>query len=161
MAETANGRRALVVGVGNLLRGDDGIGVRVVRALAEEPLPEGVEVLDAGTSGLDLLFALEGVDAALLVDAAEMRQTPGEARVFDATRLEGNTEVRFSSLHGFGIAEVVALSRALGVEPRLTIVGIQPADVRPREGLSETLAARLPEYVALARGELGGLTEPS
>ncbi len=152
--------RTLVIGVGNLLRGDDGVGVRVAQALAEEGLPEGTEVIDAGTRGLDLLFEFGDAGHVVLIDAAEMGQTPGEARVFDAAALKGDGEVRLASLHGIGIAEVLALGRAVGVEPRMTIVGIQPADLRPREGLSATLSARLPEYVALARGKLAAPREP-
>jgi len=152
-------QRTLVIGVGNLLRGDDGIGVRVAQALAREPLPEDVEVIDAGTRGLDLLFELGDAGRVVLIDAAEMGQTPGEARVFDPALLDGQAEVRFSCLHGIGIAEVLALGRVVGVEPQMTIVGIQPADTSPREGLSEALAARLSEYVALARGKLAGTRE--
>jgi len=155
-----NGKRTLVIGVGNPLRRDDGVGIQVVRALAEKPLPDGVEAIDAGTGGLDLLFDLEEADRVVLVDAAEMGQAPGEVRVFDAAILDGKTEVRFTSLHGFGVAEVVALGRAVGVEPRMTIVGIQPADVSPGEGLSPALAARLPEYLALAEGALRASCEP-
>jgi len=155
----ADAKRTLVIGVGNLLRGDDGVGVRVAQALAREPLPEEVEVIDAGTQGLDLLFEFGDAERVLLIDAAEMGQTPGEARVFDAALLDGQAEVRFSCLHGIGIAEVLALGRAAGMQPQMTIVGIQPVDTSPREGLSETLAARLSEYVALARGELAGAHE--
>ncbi len=156
----SNGKRTLVIGVGNLLRGDDGVGVRVAQALARMPLPEGVEVIDGGTQGLDLLFELEQADEVVLIDAAEMGRAPGEARVFDAALLDGEAGVRFSCLHGIGIAEVVAIGRAVGVEPKLTIVGIQPADTNPQEGLSNTLAAHLPEYVALVRGKLPAPHEP-
>ena len=104
MQASADGRRLLVIGVGNTLRGDDGVGVRVAQALANHPLPEGVTVLDGGTEGLDLLFHLEEADRVILIDAAEMGQTPGEARVLDGERLEAATDVGFSSTHGFGVA---------------------------------------------------------
>jgi hydrogenase maturation protease len=152
-------RQTVVIGAGNVLRGDDGVGVRVAQALVEGGVPEGVEVIDAGTRGLDLLFEIEGADQALLIDAADMGQAPGTARLFGADQLAGEPDVRFASLHGFGVAEVLALARALGMEPRMTILGIQPADVGGRESLSEALAARLPEYVALARGKLVGTHE--
>ena len=155
MAESgANGRRALVIGVGNTLRGDDGVGVHVARTLTCQPLPEGVEVLEGGTEGLNLLFEMERADRVVLIDAAEMGKAPGEARVFGSTLLEGSTKACFSSLHGIGIAEVLALGRSIGVEPEVTILAIQPADVRLREGLSDALAARIPEYVELAKGLL-------
>lgn len=147
-------RRALVIGVGNTLRGDDGVGVYVARALACEPLPDVVEVLDGGTEGLSLLFEMERADRVILIDAADMEQSPGECRALDPEHLADGTQVRFSSLHGIGIAEVLALGRSVGVEPDVTILAIQPADIQPRDGLSEALAARLPEYVELAKGLL-------
>jgi hydrogenase maturation protease len=150
----ADGRRTLVIGVGNTLRGDDGVGVHVARALAGQPLPDGVEVLDGGTEGLNLLFELERADRVILLDAADMRTSPGQARVLDSTLLAESAKARFSSLHGIGIAEVLAVGRAVGVQPEVTILAIQPADVRPRDGLSEALAARVPEYVKLAEGLL-------
>jgi hydrogenase maturation protease len=160
MAQTApNGGRALVIGVGNTLRGDDGVGVHVARALACHPLPDAVEVLDGGTEGLNLLFEMERADRVILIDAAEMEQDPGECRTFDAKQLADSSKVHFSSLHGIGIAEVLALGRSVGVEPDVTILAIQPADIRLRDGLSEMLAARLPEYVELAKGLLASHRE--
>jgi hydrogenase maturation protease len=149
-----DGKRVLVIGVGNTLRGDDGIGVHVARALASLPLPEHVEVFDGGTEGLSMLFEMQRADRVILIDAADMRKPPGEARTLDSVLLEDSTKVRFSSLHGIGVAEVLALGRAVGVEPTVTILAIQPADIRPRDGLSEALAARVPEYVELAEGLL-------
>ena len=71
MTDHANGGRTLVIGVGNTLRGDDGVGVHVARELARRPLPEGVEALDGGTQGLDLIFRLEEADRVILIDAAK------------------------------------------------------------------------------------------
>jgi len=146
--------RALVIGVGNTLRGDDGVGVHVARALARQPLPDNVEVLDGGTEGLSLLFEMERADRVVLIDAADMQRPPGEARTFDAAQLEQGTKLRFSSLHGMGVAEVLKLARSVGVEPEVTVLAIQPGDVGLRDGLSETLTAKVPEYVELAKGLL-------
>jgi hydrogenase maturation protease len=152
--EASNGGGTLVIGVGNTLRGDDGVGVHVARALACRPLPETVEVLDGGTEGLNLLFEMERADRVILIDAASMEQPPGESRTFDSALLASSAKPRFSSLHGFGIAEVLALGRSVGVEPEVTILAIQPADIGPRDGLSAELAARVPEYVELVEGLL-------
>jgi hydrogenase maturation protease len=152
MQASSDGKRLLVIGVGNMLRGDDGVGVRVAQALAERPLPEHVTVLDGGTEGLDLLFHLEEADRVILIDAAQMGRPPGEAKVFGTDRLAEAADIGFSSTHGFGIAEVLALGRSLGIEPHVTVVGIQPEDACVRDGLSESLARRMPEYVRLVEG---------
>ncbi len=155
MAETvSDDRRTLVIGVGNTLRGDDGVGVHVARALACEPLPDAPEVIDGGTEGLNLLFRIEGAERVILIDAADMDEAPGEARTFDAALLENSTKVSFSSVHGIGVAEVLALARSVGVQPQVTILGIQPADIRPRDGLSDALALRVPDYVERVKGLL-------
>jgi hydrogenase maturation protease len=154
MQRSADGNRTLVIGVGNTLRGDDGVGVRVAQELAGGPLPEGVAVIDGGTGGLDLLFELEQAERVILIDAAEMGCEPGEVRVFPGEHVADAPGVRFSSTHGFGVAEVLALARSLGLEVEVTVVGIQPVEVTYRDGLSETLASRVPEYVELATGLL-------
>ena len=152
MQASSDGRRLLVIGVGNTLRGDDGVGVRVAQALAERLLPQDVTVLDGGTAGLDLIFHLEGADRVILIDAANMGRPPGEAKVFETDRLAVVEDVGFSSTHGFGIAEVLALGRSVGIDPHVTVVGIQPEDASLRDGLSEALASRMPEYVRLVEG---------
>ena len=154
MQPPADGNRTLVIGVGNTLRGDDGVGVRVAQELAGGGLPEGVTVVDGGTGGLDLLFEVEEAERVILIDAAEMGGEPGEARVFSGEQVADAPGVRFSSTHGFGVAEVLALARSLGLAPEVVVVGIQPVEVTYRDSLSETLASRVPEYVELATGLL-------
>jgi len=155
------GRHTLVIGVGNTLRGDDGVGVRIADELSAGPLPKDVTVLDGGTGGLDLLLHFEGAERVILIDAAQMGREPGQVRVFGGERLGQASDVRFASTHGFGVAEVLALGRSLGVQPDVTVVGIQPESVVLRDGLSETLAARMPEYLQLTRGLLAAESERS
>ena len=81
----------MVIGLGNPLRGDDGVGVRVAEALAEQALPDDVEVVDGGTQGLGLVNLMEGRQRVILVDAADMGKAPGEFVRFtlDEVRLPG------------------------------------------------------------------------
>jgi hydrogenase maturation protease len=74
---TNSGKKTLVLGLGNVLMGDEGIGVHVVRALEGHTLPEGVECLDGGTGGFILLEPLENADRIVLVDAAADGNPPG------------------------------------------------------------------------------------
>ena len=141
----------LVIGLGNPLRGDDGIGPRVVEELIRRGLPEGVTALDGGTGGLDLLQVLEGWERVVVIDAADVgrergreilpgqfvRFTPDQAWLAQAAD-------RFS-LHYAGLSEVLALANALGrALPRMVIFGVQPAEVGWGEGLSPAVEAALP-----------------
>ena len=98
-------RVTLVVGLGNPLRGDDGIGPRLASELARRQLPPGVRVIDGGSGGLDLLRLWDGWPRVVIVDAADVAQEPGRFVRFtpDEVRLLG-TDDRFS-LHHAGLAE--------------------------------------------------------
>ena len=74
---TNSGKRTLVLGLGNVLMGDEGIGVHVVRALEQHPLPDNVECLDGGTGGFILLEPLQSADRIILIDAAADGNPPG------------------------------------------------------------------------------------
>jgi hydrogenase maturation protease len=138
----------LVLGLGNPLRGDDGIGPRVVEALNHRGLPEGATALDAGTGGLDLLQILEGWERAIIIDAADIGRRPGQFARFtpDEARFVGSQDA--TSLHNAGLAEVLALADAVGQPlPELVIFGVQPEKVGWGEGVSEAVEAALPALV--------------
>ncbi len=138
--------RQAVIGIGNLLRGDDGIGPRVIAELADRPLPENVELIDLGTGGLNLLLILEEMwDRVLIIDAAEIGEAPGTFRIFTADEVhlaQADTSV---SLHNAGLADTLAMAKALErTLPPLLILGVQPAQLAWREGLSPEVEATLP-----------------
>lgn len=74
-------KKLLVLGIGNLLLGDEGVGVRVVQELEKRTLPEGVECLDGGTGSFYLLEAMQSADRILLIDAAASEDEPGTIRM--------------------------------------------------------------------------------
>ena len=138
----------LVVGLGNPLRGDDGIGPRAVAELEKRALPNGVEALDAGTAGLDLLQLMEGWDRVVIVDAADVGKEPGQFVRFtynQARLVEADDPFSF---HHAGLADVLALAGALDRQlPPIVIFGVQPGKVGWGEGLSPDLEPRLPILV--------------
>lgn len=143
----------LVVGLGNPLRGDDGLGVRVAQLLAAGPsardLPADIEVVDAGTPGLGLVPLLEGRRRAIVIDAADMGRAPGEFVRFalDEARLLGEDEGHFS-VHAAGLREALLLAQALDILPdEMVFFGMQPARVEWEAGLSPQVEAALPELV--------------
>jgi len=135
----------LVLGLGNPLRGDDGVGCRLAEELARRELPPGVQVLDGGAVGLGLLDLMEGWERVIIVDAAEMGRRPGGFVRFTPSDVRlASVSDRFS-LHHAGLSEVLALADALGrALPEMVIFGVQPAEVGWGEGLSPAVEAALP-----------------
>jgi hydrogenase maturation protease len=146
--ETDIRHSTLVLGLGNPLQGDDGVGIRVVEELERRQLPDHVEVMDGGTPGVGLINLMEGRSRVVIVDAAEMDRAPGEVVRFrvEDVKLTGSS-ARFS-LHRSGVAEALALAEALGVPlPEIVVYGVQPAQVGWGEGLSSETAAAIPALV--------------
>lgn len=126
--EPIDSPRVLVAGIGNLFRGDDGFGCAVAAALADTPLPDGVEVRDFGVRGLDLAYALAGYDAVVLVDAMPLGDAPGTVALIEP-QLDGDEEAEIET-HGMDPARVLRLARELGGLPRRTlVVGCEPQTV--------------------------------
>jgi hydrogenase maturation protease len=135
----------LILGLGNPLRGDDGIGPRVIEEVARRGLPEGVSSLDGGTGGLDLLNVLEEWERVVIVDAADIGREPGQFVRFTPEQARFVETAEPHSLHHAGLGEVLALANVLGQNlPQMTIFGVQPARVGWGEGLSPAVEAALP-----------------
>jgi hydrogenase maturation protease len=148
VSSSALSHATLILGLGNPLQADDGVGCRVIEALEKRVLPDGVEVMDGGTPGLGLIHLLEGRQRVVIVDAAEMELQPGEIVRFrpqDVT-LTGSTE-RFS-LHRTAVADALALARELSLPlPEIVFYGVQPGRVGWGEELSPQVQAALPALV--------------
>ncbi len=139
----------LVLGVGNILLADEGIGVRVVEALqAGWVMPDGVELVDGGTAGMDLMDLLESRDHVVVVDAVRLNAEPGTIIVLRDEEVPAFFQARISP-HQLGIADVLAGLRLLGREPRnLTLIGVVPESLEMSLSLSPRLAALVDDLVA-------------
>lgn len=148
----------LVLGVGNILLRDEGVGVRAVEALlARHVLPEGVEAIDGGTAGIDLLDLIAGRDHVILVDAVRGGRAPGGLVRLAGDEIPALSRARLSP-HQLGLPEVLATLRLLGEAPGgLTLLGMEPADLDGGLDLSPEIAARLGDLVAMIVAELARL----
>lgn len=144
-----------ILGLGQFLRGDDEAGLDIVRRWAAEnqaKFPAGqieVEILES--PGVNLLGAIAGLDAAVLVDAVQSGAPAGTIH-----KLSENDLAAFAdgsgSVHGWGAAETLSLGRQLAAEdlPALIIViGVEGVQFSPGEGLSPAVRAAIPEAVSL------------
>ena len=141
--------RILVAGIGNVFLGDDGFGVAVADRLWRRQLPPGVEVVDFGTRGMDLAFAMQdGYDAVVLVDATPRGQAPGTLYVIEVDPDDQDADVAVDA-HGMDPVSVIGLVRSLGGQPpRTLVIGCEP-QTRPRPE-NEEIIVQLSEPVQAA-----------
>jgi hydrogenase maturation protease len=147
--------KVVVLGVGNVILADEGVGVRVIEAFERDyVMPPGVNVIDGGTSGMEMLDDMSGLDFLLIVDAIAAGKAPGEL-----VQLRGDEVPVFFrrnlSPHGIGLSDVLASLEFLGAEPKETVIlGVQPTSLDLSTELTPTIAARVPELVAQVVDEL-------
>ena len=143
----------LVLGLGNLLLGDDGVGLCLVeelRAVAHWP-PE-VEFVDGGTQGMALLGWLAGRRALLVLDAVGLGASAGAVHCLGAPELENMSARRAGSAHEGNAMGLLAAARLTECCPaRFAVVGIEPAQLHTEVGLSAPVEAAIPQAVECAR----------
>lgn len=142
----------LVLGLGNLLLEDDGIGLRLLEAVvAGERFGEDVEFVDGGTQGLALLGYLGGRKLTVILDAVGLGEAPGAVHMLRGAEIEKLGAHRSTTAHEGNALELLAAARLLGDEPdELVIVGIEPDHMRTGVGLSDSVSAAVPAAAALA-----------
>ena len=152
----AHGRRPiLILGIGNILLRDEGVGVRVIEQMQEIPVPDDVELVDGGTAGADLLDVLADRQKVIVVDAVQADCEPGTVLRFTADDLVPPDGFRIS-LHELGLAEALTMTKQLGcAPPNVVLFGIKPKDTTCGLELSEEVEASLPKVVELILAEIG------
>ncbi|OWW18708.1 HyaD/HybD family hydrogenase maturation endopeptidase [Noviherbaspirillum denitrificans] len=150
--------RIVILGVGNILLSDEGIGVRAIEAFRDAyRLPPEVDLIDGGTTGMEMLEDLANATHLIIVDAVRCGQPPGtmvriadeDVPVFFKTKL---------SPHQIGLSDVLATLALSGEEPgSVTVLGVQPVSLETGMSLSPPVEALLPALTARLAGELGRL----
>jgi hydrogenase maturation protease len=150
----------LVLGIGNILLKDEGVGVHVAQAMAAQaaeqgsPPPEEVEILDGGTSGADLLEVIANRQRVIVIDAVQAAGKPGTILRFTGEDLARKTNVSLS-LHDLGLLETLQMAGHLGCAPREVIIfGVVPQDFSPGLEMTDKVAAAVPKVIELVRAEL-------
>ena len=141
----------LILGLGNPLLGDEGVGVHAARALAGADLPAGTEVLEIGTAVLEALPDLERARRVIVVDAMKGGETPGT--IYRLPLEDCRHKEQIASMHGFDLPRVLALSRRADL-PEVIVIGVEPASFDWSLELSPTLAQALPELVEIVLREV-------
>lgn len=146
----------LILGVGNILLGDEGVGVRVVEAMGGRELPDNVELFDGGTASIDLLGILANRDKVIIIDAVKGGNQPGTLYRFTPDDITIQRQ-HLTSLHQLGLLETLTIFRCLGhTPPEVLIYGIEPKEIGWGLELSPEVASVVPRVIELVLSELSG-----
>jgi hydrogenase maturation protease len=149
--------RVAVIGAGNLLQSDEGVGVHVIEALEREYTPSYVHLIDAGTALADVLAGLDDCRRVFVIDAVKGGSSPGTVYRLALKDLRERAEKGqvSMSLHQMGLLDAVDMARLGGsLAESITVIGVEPENLEPGIELSETLVRKLPDVCHLIQEEV-------
>ena len=150
-----NKKRIIVLGVGNELLSDEGIGVHVIKALQKEnSLPPEVEVMEGGTDGFGLINIITDTDRLIVIDSLKGGSEAGTLYKFDIEDAPGTPDLFKTSVHQIGILEVINLSSLIGKTPKTTVIGVEPKSITMGMELSEEVKEKIPRVIELIKEEV-------
>jgi hydrogenase maturation protease len=143
----------LILGMGNILLGDEGVGVHVIRELEKKKLPGNIELMDAGTAMFSILHLLEKRKKIVIIDAAKGGKRPGTIYRILPSQIK-NEHNKLLSLHEMGLMECLAEVKSEAKPRDIVIIGIEPDSIEWRLRLSSRLQRKLPEIVKAVMSEI-------
>ena len=147
-------KKILILGVGNELLSDEGIGVHTVKELSKKELPPGVEVMDGGTDGFSLINIIVEADRLILIDCVRGGSKPGTIYKFDIEDAPSCSDKFKTSVHQISILEVIHLSELVGKTPETTVFGIEPKSISTSMELTSDVKAKIPRVIELVLEEV-------
>jgi hydrogenase maturation protease len=150
--------RTILMGIGNILLQDEGVGVHVIKEIEKRySFEPSIEIIDAGTLGLEIMYMLQdGVDNLLVVDAVMGGKPPGSLYVFRNEEVKKYYLKNKLSAHEVGFSEVLALLDLIGkpVKENLILVGIEPVSFDVSLELHEKTASKMEDLIKTVLQEL-------
>jgi hydrogenase maturation protease len=145
----------LVLGVGNLLLSDEGVGVRALEEFERQfGTPEGVELLDGGTSGMELLYYIRDRDVLIIIDAITCGKPPGSIIRIEGERVPALFQKKISP-HQLGLSDLMAAARLTDSLPaKVVLFGIEPKELGTGLEMSGEVGGALEELALLVALEL-------
>ncbi|HUL37020.1 MAG TPA: hydrogenase maturation protease [Thermodesulfobacteriota bacterium] len=138
--------KTLIVGMGNLIYQDDGVGVHVIEAMKKMALPSYVELLDIGTSTMDLIPYLDGVKKLIVIDAMKAAGIPGTIYRCGPEDLLPKKEEPVS-LHDIGLLETLSMAKKKGLDINVVLIGVEPKVFDWGMELSEEVKSKIPNII--------------
>jgi hydrogenase maturation protease len=150
--------KTLILGVGNLLLKDEGVGIHAIQALEKEDLPSGVTLMDGGTGGLHLLSWLQGYDRIIMIDATLDNNPPGTIRLIYPRYASDFPPLM--SAHEIGLRDMIEAMTLTGNLPEILLIVISAADISEvGTDLSPEVEAVVPDIVKVVKKEWMALNQ--
>jgi hydrogenase maturation protease len=149
MEQTETVEKTMILGVGNLLLRDEGVGVHVATNLQEYPLPDSIEVIEGGTDGFKLFHLIMEADRLIVVDCVKGGDEPASIYRFEIDDFDHFPDLYKTSVHQISITEVINLSGTMRTPPRTTIIGVEPDEISMSMELSPKVQAKLPKVLEI------------
>jgi hydrogenase maturation protease len=146
--------KIVILGIGNLLLSDEGVGVHIANELLKMSLPPDVSVIEGGTDGFRLLNIITEADRLIIIDALKGDAPPGSIYRFDIGEVQNSPSGFKTSVHQIGILEVLDLSGLIGKTPYTTVIGIEPKCLEMGMDLSPEIREKIPRIIELILDEL-------
>ena len=135
-----------VIGIGNLYRGDDGIGPKLVRKLEEKPFSPNILFFDIGLEEIKLIHLLKDLDSVLIIDAVNFEGGVGDFRFFGIDEVDSIREI--SGSHGSNLFEIIELSKKMDEAPdEIIIMGIKPDNMELGDEMSDEIVENIDLYL--------------
>lgn len=147
-------KKIVVLGVGNELLSDEGVGVTVAKKLLKMNLPAEVEVIEGGTEGFGLLHIITQTDNLIVIDSVKGGGLPGSIYKFNIEDTANFPDLYKTSMHQIGILEVINLSSLVGKTPKTTVIGIEPKTILSGMELSAEIRAKIPKVIEIVLDEI-------
>jgi hydrogenase maturation protease len=147
-------KHLLILGVGNLLLSDEGIGVHVAQRMMAMDWPPEVQVVEGGTDGFGLVNIIVQADRMILIDAVKGGGRPGSIYRFDLEDCPPYPDLFKTSVHQISILEVINLTGLIGSTPQTTIIGIEPQCLEVGMELSPLIESKIPKVIHMIQEEV-------
>ena len=147
-------KKTVVLGVGNLLLSDEGVGVHVINKMMDMDFPPDVELVEGGVDGLYLMNVVVGTERLIIIDAVQGGESPGSIYKFEPEDLATRIDTSKMSVHQIGILEVIQMSALVGKLPKITIIGIEPKSIDMGMELTPEIKSKVPRIIELVLDEL-------
>ncbi|MGA1796459.1 MAG: HyaD/HybD family hydrogenase maturation endopeptidase [bacterium] len=146
-------KKTAIIGIGNLILKDEGVGVHAVQRLEGMDLPPSIDVIDGGTDAMDLLPMFQDYERIIVIDALKAGGSPGT--IYRVTPEEiMHDRSRTLSLHEVGLLDVLGMARQLGGHGEVVIIGVEPKEISCSIELSPEVEAELPRVMDAVLAEL-------
>lgn len=144
----------IILGTGNLLLKDEGIGIHVIQRMEKLKLPDNVKLVDGGTAGINLYHLIEGADKLIVVDCVDAEVEPGAIFRFAPADVEIPKRATTTSFHEVGLLEALEFAKQDGKSPDTIIIGVQPKEIDWGLELTPEVEKVVPEIIEAVLKEL-------